>query len=508
MKRFWERPGQLFLLIFAWKAVLLFACALPPPANDAYFYDGPVVHFLNHGGYFNPAIAQSRPISGTVFFSSYPPLYQITLLGWMTLAGTSVVSAMAFHLALFGAYQLTVLALFRRWQIAGRNACIAGLFLFAITFDDRPDALACLFGTLGIYASVRSFAGFRHWSWLAAVFGLLAMATSLQMGALYAAWIFLSLVAGWKFLRTRLPAMALAAMILLPPVLLALVRFGFPNLWAGFLENVHGNASLTGVRMPQFGDLLKAGRGLAAVFLLTPIVILAARKYGRGMQWTAREVVFVTGLPTALAFMAACFTIVAANWMGIINYFQPILIALFLTAVAERHPQWLRTRTFAGIVAALVGVASIRVIGLSTWGLTCAADVSETAAIRRVGAELDAVPPQANVLLSAAYLYEADRHPGGNWIHEDYAPTNEAKETFPQALRRLRPAKLVLTQFDYFRRYRAVLEQLRATGGEEFTVTNLAQVRAPESFLAWQQVVQHISWAPVIVTFQWPNTNR
>jgi hypothetical protein len=109
MKRLLERPGLVFLLVFIWKAVLLLTVAQPVPSNDAFFYDGPVVHLLNHGGYFNHTIAQSRPFSGTEFFCAYPPLYQITLLGWMSIFGTSVLSAMWCHLVLFGGYALTVL---------------------------------------------------------------------------------------------------------------------------------------------------------------------------------------------------------------------------------------------------------------------------------------------------------------------------------------------------------------------------------------------------------------
>ena len=503
MKRILERPGLVFLLVFAWKLVLLLSTSQPIPANDGFFYDGPVVHLLNHGGYFNPSISQSRPISGTEFFSAYPPLYQLALLAWMRWGGTTVLSAMVFHLALFGAYQVTVLAIFRRLRIAAQHASIGGLFLLAITFDDRPDGLACLLGTLGVYAVVRMLEGARGWAWLAAGFSVLAMTASLQMGALYTAWVFLGMVAGWKYLRIPLPVLPLTTLVLLPPLLMAVVRFGFPRLWEGFLENVHGNASLTGLRAPQLGDLLKAARVLAAVFLLAATTLVTLKRYWQNLKWSPREIIFLSGLPISVSFIFACLTVVAANWVGVVNYFQPILVALFLTAVAARRPEFLRTRTFAVTVAALVGLASIRAIGLTTWGVACATDVSRAAALQRVGDELDTAPANSNVLLSTAYLYEADRHSGGNWIHEDYAPTCEAKETFPQALRRLHAAKLVLTQFDYFRRYRAVVDQLKAAGGVQITITNLARVRAPDSYAAWQQVLQHVAWAPVIVNLEW-----
>ena len=155
MKRLLERPGIIVLLVIAWRAVLLLGAAQPVPSNDAFFYDGPVVHLLNHGGYFNPSIAQSRPISGTEFFCAYPPFYQLVLLGWMSVWGTSVFSAMGFHLALFGGFALTMLAIFRQLKVPALAANLASLFLLAITFDDRPDGLACLLGALAVYALAR-----------------------------------------------------------------------------------------------------------------------------------------------------------------------------------------------------------------------------------------------------------------------------------------------------------------------------------------------------------------
>src|ERR1039457_2826780 len=139
MKRLLERPGLVILLVFVWRAVLLLTVAQPVPANDAFFCDGPVVHFLNHGGYFNPSVAQSRPFSGTEFFCAYPPLYQLALLPWMKIFGTSALAAMWFHLALFGGYALAVLAIFRRLNVPARAGNLAALFLLAITFDDKSD---------------------------------------------------------------------------------------------------------------------------------------------------------------------------------------------------------------------------------------------------------------------------------------------------------------------------------------------------------------------------------
>jgi hypothetical protein len=497
---------MIFLLIFIWKAVLLLGAAQPIPANDGFFYDGPVVHLLNHGGYFNPSVAQSRPFSGREFFCAYPPLYEITMLAWMAVFGTSVLSAMGCHLAMFGGYALTVLAIFRRLKVSAYAANLAGLFLLAITFDDRPDGLACLLGTLGVYALTRWLTGAPGWAWVATLFSVLAVATSLQVGALYSFWIFLGLVAGWKISKARLPLGALAGMILLPPALAAVVHFGFPRIWDGFMENVHGNASLTGLRVPHLDQWLKAARNLPAVFLMAGLLLVTAagRRHLREIKtWGAAEILFAGGLVAGLSFTFACLFVVAANWLLVVNYFQPILAGLFLMAAVKKFPDFLHARTTNVCLALLVGLVAVRAIGLSTWGVACSMADSYASARQRVAAELDSVPPQANVVLSCAYLYEADLHTNGNWIHEDYAPLREEGENFPAALRRLHATKLVLTQYDYYRRYERVLEELRAAGGVQITVTNLAQVRPPDSYPRLQKVLQLVSWAPVIADLKW-----
>jgi hypothetical protein len=64
---------------------------------------------------------------------------------------------------------------------------------------------------------------------------------------------------------------------------------------------------------------------------------------------------------------------------------------------------------------------------------------------------------------------------------------------------------LVLTQFDYYRRYEPVVAQLRRERGDvEVRIHNLARVQAPDAEPKFRKVVQHVSWAPVIVHFDWP----
>jgi hypothetical protein len=337
---------------------------------------------------------------------------------------------------------------------------------------------------------------------------VLTFCTSLQIGALYSFWIFLGFVAGGKISKMRLPLGAIVAMMVIPPALVAVVRFDFPQCWAGFLENVHGNASLTGLRVPHFDEWLKAFRNVPAVFLmaaLLPATATGRRWLGEMKTWGAAEILFAAGLIAGLGFTLACLFVVAANWLIVVNYFQPVLVGLFLLLATRKFPGILRARAVQICLVLLVGLVAVRAIGLSTWGVVCSVNDSYASVRQRVAAELDSVPPHANVLLSCAYLYEADHHTNGNWIHEDYAPLRAEGENYLLALRRLRATKLVLTQFDYYRRYQRVLDELRAAGGVEITVTNLAHIRPPDSYAPLQKVFQNISWAPVIVDLRWEN---
>jgi hypothetical protein len=69
----------------------------------------------------------------------------------------------------------------------------------------------------------------------------------------------------------------------------------------------------------------------------------------------------------------------------------------------------------------------------------------------------------------------------------------------------LQPAKLLVTQFDYYRRFERVVAKFqRERGDVEVRITNLARVQPPDAIPATRKIVQHISWAPVIVEFSWP----
>jgi hypothetical protein len=110
------------------------------------------------------------------------------------------------------------------------------------------------------------------------------------------------------------------------------------------------------------------------------------------------------------------------------------------------------------------------------------------------------------VLLSSAYLYEAAalgvKHPvHSDWFFDHAHLTND---TQVDSLARLQPAKVVLTQFDFYRGFEGVLDQLRKhPEWVEIQVRNLAVVRSPDATPSMRRLIQHVSWAPVIIDLKW-----
>lgn len=509
------KPWLVFALVFGWKLALLLVAALPVPANDSFFYDGAVVNWLLHGRYVNPSLAQVLPIAGAEVFSAYPPLYQAVLLPWMFLFGTSALSAMWLHLVLFGCYLLALLAVLRRLEVPDGAASLAGLFLFSLTFHDRPDSLAQVFGMLAVYAWVRSRTALGaspaspaagRWRWALAGWAVLCVATSLQIGATYVALLWFGELAVVMLAGEKPSLGPLAATVLVPAALVALVVVCFPHLWAGFEEHARHTPSVTGLRGPRLGDLLKVARtvpGVLAAAILLPWLLTRrpARARGGGVR-----IVFLASALTALAVMMAGLTFLTANVVGIAGYLQPLIVACGLAWAASVSARPSAIRFQRGLFVALALLASIRALGLTTWGVACATDVSYWKAVGMVRRELADVRAGQPIVLSSAYLYEAARHPNVRWIHSDWPGPADAADRNPDlpALLRLKPAKLVLTQFDYFRRYEA---QLAALGSRPevaaLKVRQTARVAAPDSIRSLQRVVQHLAWAPVIIDVEW-----
>jgi hypothetical protein len=548
--------GATFLLVMVWKFILLLGTAQPIPANDAFGYDGAVVNYLLHGQYCNPSLIIPFPISATHTYSIYPPFYPALLCLWMSVFGTGVLSPMWFHFVLFGLYGLTLLAIFRRLQTPAWAVNLACLFLLGITFDDRPDGLAQLLGMLAIYGWVRWLAGsgatglppsppfakwgrgqgrggadivsqpkqseavlgyaratMSPWAWLAALAVVLACCTNPELGGLYFGWVWLLVLGAVLTRQSRFPLLPMAFMTLAPVALVAYVKYARPELWAGFLEHATQTPSLTNWRLPSVSDLLKTARSIPGILLIAGICLCHWRRgafprpvSGDGPTDARPVIVLVTGFLITLGLVAGGLFRFTANWILFLNYIQPLLVGVFLTL--ELRSAAPPRRWLVPALAVMVVIVSIRAIGLSTWGVACALDRSQAASWQIVNAELNRLPPGATVVMSTAYLYDAQKHPDLHYIHEDWthradAPSGNLNPDTAGILK-LKPAALILTQFDFYRRFPVPMAEWAAMPSVvTLTTTNYARLRSPDSYPRFQQVLQHISWAPVIVEFSW-----
>ncbi|EEF60214.1 hypothetical protein Cflav_PD3273 [Pedosphaera parvula Ellin514] len=86
-------------------------------------------------------------------------------------------------------------------------------------------------------------------------------------------------------------------------------------------------------------------------------------------------------------------------------------------------------------------------------------------------------------------------------IHSDWLVKSGHQENNSdlEGLLDLRPCELLLTQFDYYRRYQRTLENLNNDPRVHLEILNAATKPAPDSFPRVQRFVQHVSWAPVVV---------
>ena len=506
IRRLAALPGLVFVAVFAWKVALFGLTLQPVPANDSFFYDGPVVNALNGGKYCNPSLALALKISGTEVFSAYPPFYQGVLWVWMRVCGTSEISAMALHMVLFGLYLLVLWKILKQLNIPRVWGNLAGLFLFVITFQDRPDSLAHLLGVTAIYCWLRAREG-AVWAWLTTLSITLALATSLQLGAAYLFFVWLFAIANWFVRREKVLIPPLLAMVIVPFSLVLMVKFGFPKLWAGFQEHAAQTPAIAGIRFPPLDDWLKLLRTMPGVFgaMLLAVLVLWKEKRDAFKRFASREsLVTLVALASAGGICFAALGFLSANYTLSAAYLQPLVVAGFLTVCAGSSVFESRRAVWTGFFVALTALGAVRAIGMSTWGMACATDVSQPKAIAIVRDSLDHTHPNSMVAVSAAYLYEAARHKHLRWIHSDWLAPGKSADHQVNLVIRERPAKLILTQFDYYRRYEGPVAQLQAQPQlVTVTITNLAQTPAPDSSRRWRKVVQHVSWAPVIVELKW-----
>jgi len=464
-----------------------------------------------------------------------------------------MISAMTLHLALFAMSGVLTLAIIKRFFPATAGDALVALLFFGFTFVDRPDSLAYVFGlgSLWLVARQISFSSLTGGggdgssppaasenSWgravptpisgspapprvqarpgagerLGVAMGLmlalfLGLYTSVIVGAYFFGAGFLACAAACVWRRDLywfIPF--IGAAVLFAVITLAIVRLE-PLWWAGFMESARQQSVLSkGFHLPHGADLLKLIR-TTPVFVLSlavaPLVLVRRKEiFSRPSAWLA----LVVGIIVMGWFLlGVSVTLLAADYVSFAAFSQILLAAGLVALVQQYLPQrggWLRL----GLVGCVL-LVSVRAMGMTTWGVACAWKNSYQSTQAVLRAELAPfVDSNQPVVLSSAFLYRAAdlgvKSPiNGEWYFDHAHWTNQAQIA---GLIRCQPPKLVLTQFDYYRGFKLVLEQLRQRPElVEVQVRNLAALRPPDAIPALQRVVQHISWAPVIVDLHW-----
>jgi len=291
-----------------------------------------------------------------------------------------------------------------------------------------------------------------------------------------------------------------------------MVRFGFPRLWAGFTEHVRETPSIMGFRGLDVLDItinclfkiLRTAPGALSVSALVILLVVGADHYGvRKLRWIEHPFLLsclvMESLLIGMAFL--CRMEALALWIA---YLQPLVVAS-ASAVIIQLGVFNRTR-YLVFMFALATVTAIRAVGMSTWGVACARDVSYAEAVRQVRLSLDSCPPESTAILSAAYLYEGMSHRQVRMLHADWLASYRKPYNLAERLWSLKPKELILTQFDYWRNFKPLLDLLQAHPEiVSVRVRNCAKVPAPDQYPVLQKVVQHVAWAPVFVEFSWNN---
>jgi len=507
MKLSFKNPFLIFGLIVLWRVLLLAFTAQPIPMNDAFNYDGAVANWLRNGHYCSPAIADLFPISGGVVFSAYPPGYQVLLLVWMAVFGTSVISAMVLHLVLFTVAGWLVLKITTSFFPSTKDCPVIALLFLGITFGDRPEDLAHIFGLGALLLAVRNIAGYGGWKLMAGIVLLLfaALYTSPVSAAFYFGAGFLAVAAAWLRHRRWIPFMPFVAAAFMFGAVTVAIAMLEPLWWQGFMESARQQSIVTtGLHLPGGAEILKLVRTVP-VFLLAlgfaPVALMRWKQQA-GEAWMFLTAgIFVGGW----ALFVVSLTLLSPHYIAYAMFSQ-IILAAGLFAMVEKHwPE--RRRQLRILMLCCVALVSIRAVGMTTWGAACAQENSYESTHATLRGELEPFAKTSTpVIISSAFLYTAlevgVKHPiHSDWYFDHAAWTNNAEIN---GLIRFKPPKLVLTQFDYYRSFLPVLGQLRQQPGlVTVRVRDFAAVRPPDSMPSLQRVVQHISWAPVIVDLQW-----
>jgi uncharacterized membrane protein len=510
-----RNPLWMLGLVVLWRAALWAFTGQPIQAADSFGYDGGVVNWLLHGHYCNPSLAIAFPISGREVFSMYPPGYQAFLLGWMSVFGVSALAQAAFHITLVSLASLLTVLIARRFFPT--VSALPVLLLVGFTFTDRPEDVAHIWGLAAVWLVMRQVvtpnAGMAGALW-AAVCLFLALYTSALVGAFYFAVGGVTCALVWlerRKLALFIPFIVSTLLFIGVTILIIKLK---PLWWQGFLENGHKQPVMSGFHAPKGVEVLKLVRNVP-FFLVGFLMIPLVWQRWRQVEPADRSWLYLlAGLFVASwGLLVADMVLLAPNYIFFTVYMQVLLAMGMVAWVAKYMPVYQRLLRICLLGCVLL--VSVRAVGMSTWGGMCAWKNSYWQT--RMELQTEFAPfTQTNtpVVVSSVFLYQAAQQGVTQPIHTDWY-YDRAEETAPDAdlaaMARLRPARLFLTQYDYYRSFIVVVGKLKQHPElARVVVRDLAKVRTPDSIPSLQRVVQHISWAPVIVELDWlpiVNTN-
>lgn len=512
MKFSLRNPFWVLGLVLLWRAALLVFTAQPIPANDAFIFDGALANWLHGGHYVNPCLSVAYPISSGQIFSIYPPIYQLALLLWMLIFGTSALAVMWLHLIFFGLAAALTLMIWKKYFPAVNGFALLALLLLGITFNDRPEDLAHVFGLASLLLVSHQMA--RASSSPALVVGTaltlwLTLYTSVIVGAFYFGAGFLACAAAWWWSRKSkicfLPFVIAALMFAVVTITIAGVK---PLWWRGFLENATKQSVVGGFHLPRGMEVLKLIRSAPVFLLAAALAPLILRRRPTFSDADRVGLCLLAGIfVMGWILLVLALTLLAPNYIFYTLFTQVLLAVGLLALVRKLFPAAeARLRRVLWVCVILV---SIRAVGMTTWGAACAWQNSYASTQQTLRYELEPfAKTNLPVVIGSQFLYGAQAMGVLNPIHSDWyfdraQPNPDANFN---GIVRLRPTKLVLSQFDYYRAFVPLLERLRQHP-ELVTVRvrDLAQVRPPDAIPAFSRVVQHVSWAPVIVDLDWKN---
>ncbi len=507
--------SQLWLGLLAGILPLLFLAAwhLGPPMNDSGFYDQPALQHFWHGEFRAPFLEHAFPICGGQLFCAYPPVYPGMVRLWMALFGDGTGGVIWLHALLWSAQAAVVAWVVWRWRLPRLAWWTGAAMVWLTTFQGRPESLALLLGLLPLVVAWETLrTGLRPSPFLSATatLGLVLTFWTSPMSGLLTGFVlgFTWLAALFRH-RVDIAGRMLLGGAVGTAVPLVLILFFRPLWWAGFQEHARQTPFATwmaGADPAAWLSTLRHAPGVVVCLALGAVTLALGRRFpGDGPQ--GRLATLWLGLAAGMAFILLMgFTVVIPNAF-FVRGLQPLFVAVTL-ALAEAR----LLRRYAAILVVFCLPGWFRLAGMATWGVAAERDYGMEKSESEVMRLLREEPASHPIVISGTYGYASIRAPhplvcSSDWIEKRPTPWHQTHEALNriEPLQIMRPALLILSPFDYHRRYRGMIDELERTGvkaerGQLGTVT-------PPDALGWsRKLLPSLTWAPVVVRLSWPET--